>query len=468
MDGFGRGDVIIYQGRQREESIVLFWASILRGGIFVPLDDGWPDYLVRRVASGLNPRAVVAASHRGALYRDISPAARHISLMSDQGASEDPSAWAPWLAAASGPSSLDEPPETSPQDAAAYLFTSGSTDVPKAVVLSRGALATGAQLTVNSFKWQAGERLVNLPEPHTMSGLRNGFIAAPLAGVSLQMLSPQSKSSVFGLLDELAENGCQRLVAGPLLIRQLSMLADRVNPDALSALKSIYCTGAALNPSAVEAFFARFAIPVINYYGLTETGGICVSQAVDGWSPNDRSLGVAAGAELRVVDGDGPPAKSGVGELQVRSGQLMTGYLGDPVRTAARFVDGWLKTGDRVRLDEDGRCYLVGRLDGFLKGLSTDRIAPEEIEAVLEEHYEVAEAAVLGVKADDDVERVAALVVLRQPSGGTPSVGELAAFVRDRLGAARTPTRIQIVERLPRRDSGKIIRSELAALLHDT
>jgi acyl-coenzyme A synthetase/AMP-(fatty) acid ligase len=459
------GDAVLYQGPQGVEAFALFWASMARGAVFAPLDREWPDYLVRRAASGLSPRLTVSSPERAALYKALYPQARHVSLAPDCRTGE--SEWDRWLAEADGATQHPPPAPIDERAAAAYLFTSGSTGVPKAVVLSRSALVQGGRLTVESFSWRAGEILVNAPEPHTMSGLRNGFVAAPLAGVRLHVPAQSARANVFALLEALGEARCERFVTSPVFIRQLAMLGERVEPEALKDLKAIYCTGAALNWSDVEAVHARFRIPVVNYYGLTETGGICISQRVASWRPDDRSIGVAAGAELRVVDDDGQASGAGVGELQVRSPQLMSEYLGDPERTAARLADGWLRTGDRVRIDPDGRCFLLGRIDGFLKSASTDRIAPEEIEAVLEEHPSVAEAAVLGLRDEQDVERIVALVATR-PETEDLSILELASYVRERLGPARTPTQIQFVERLPRQGSGKIIRTELRRLLRDT
>jgi acyl-coenzyme A synthetase/AMP-(fatty) acid ligase len=154
-----------------------------------------------------------------------------------------------------------------------------------------------------------------------------------------------------------------------------------------------------------------------------------------------------------------------VGELQVRSPQLMSAYRGDPDATAARFADGWLRTGDLARIEADGRVFLIGRGDGFIKTASTDRVAPEEVEGALEEHPDVAEAAVLGVGTGQDHERIAALVVLRSGQGSDEVALALADFVRDRLGPARTPSQVVFVVGLPRRDTGKIIRGELQGVL---
>ncbi len=465
--GVGVGETVLFHAGQREEALVLFWAAMARGAIFAPLDETWPDYIVERAAGGLSPRIVVCDAARRGLYGRLFPEAIRVTFPSED---HDPSSadapdWADWI----GDDGGDAPPLSvlPPSAPAAYLFTSGSTGTPKAVVLSRGALAHGARLTLETFEWAPGERLVNLPEPHTMSGLRNGLVAAALGGLHWIPFGASQRPNLFALLDALETARAERLVIGPALVRQLAMLGDRVDRRVLAATKAIYCTGAMLSPLAADEFHAHFGVPIVNYYGLTETGGICVSQRLAGWRAGDRSIGTAAGAELRVAPEQGEPTPLGLGELQVRSPQLMSGYRDDPERTADRFDNGWLRTGDLARIDADGRVYLVGRSEGFIKTASTDRVAPEEVEMLLEEHPGVAEAAVLGVKTAQDYERIVALVVLRDPQGGGVSEIELAEFVSSRLGAARTPSQVCFVPRLPRRDTGKIVRNELQELLDE-
>jgi acyl-coenzyme A synthetase/AMP-(fatty) acid ligase len=155
---------------------------------------------------------------------------------------------------------------------------------------------------------------------------------------------------------------------------------------------------------------------------------------------------------------DGEEAAPGeVGELQIRSPQLMSGYFGDAAATAARFDGPWLRTGDLARRSSDGRIELVGRADHFIKTAATERVHPEEVEVALEQHPGVAEVAVCGAANDQGQERICALVVLRE-GVPTPLPRQLAAFVADRIGAARAPRDIRYADRLPRSGGGKLLR----------
>ncbi len=443
--GIRAGGVVLFKAQQSGEALPLFWGCMALGAIFAPIDWQWPDYLVEKAAGSLKPAAIVTPAAELAGLAALFPGARAIAL-------EDVAGWRCDGGTLPGPHDPGLP--------AAYLFTSGSTGTPKAVVLSRGALAHGAAVTLSSFGWRAGERLLNLPELHTMSGLRNALVAAPIGGLAWLASPPAERGNIFALVDLIRTSGCDHLVSGPALIKQLLLVAERVEPGSLDRLQAIYCTGAALNPAAVEAFHSRFGIPIINYYGLTETGGICISQSRDGWTAQDRSLGRAVGCTARLV----PDADEG--ELQIRSPQLMSGYLADPERSQARFDGEWLRTGDVMRRDSDGNFHLLGRAELFIKTASTERVHPEEIEAVLEAHPDVLEAAVCGRADADQSERLVALVVLRAPEAAPAGLdARLARFVGERLGAARRPGEILFVEALPRLPGGKLARSALKDLL---
>ena len=438
------GDNVLVQIPQCIEATSIFWRCMEAGAVFVPIDRSWPDYLIERATAGISPRAIVTTKQRSDALERIFPGAM---LLEMEGAAEK--------LTGSGD------PQPGPQSDAVYLFTSGSTGVPKAVVHSRASLAHSAALALEIFGWRQGERLLNLAELHTMSGLRNSLIAAPMGGVDWLPFAALDQANFFDLIEVVHNSGCEHVVAGPAFVRQLGSFGDRIEKDRFSRVKAIYSTGAHLPADAAQAVFERFGLPVINYYGLTETGGICLSQRREDWTPHDTSLGRPVGCEARLIGMNG--AETNEGELQVKSSQLMTAYLNDPEATAHRFDHGWLKTGDVMSRDEDGNFHLRGRADLFIKTRSTDRVHPEEIETVLELHPAVAEAGVVGVENPSGGEHLVVLAAIR--GGGTVTPVALADFVVERLGPSRKPTEVRLVASLPRLASGKLNRPELRALL---
>jgi acyl-coenzyme A synthetase/AMP-(fatty) acid ligase len=419
---------------------------------FVPVDSGWPAYLLEKACAKASPAfamvddALLPAWQGLSCPHGVMPLSIVNARLSDDSGFEE---------CASPDLHADTP--------AVYLFTSGSTGDPKAVVLSHAALARSARLVVDTFDWRPGERLLNLADPHTMSGLRNAFVAAPLAGMAWVCAPKQQRDNTFALLGCIERTQPQRMVAAPVLLRHVSLLGDRVADAVFATTKAVYCTGTDLNADDVRSFHARFGIPVVNYYGLTETVGLCVSQDVRDWSPEDASIGRPVGCQARAVDADGSDVAQGdIGELQILLEHPMSGYLHDAVATAAMFDGRWLRTGDLVRRDDHGCIRIVGRSGDFIKTLGTEKIQPQEIEALLEQYQGVAEAAVFGWADPAGGERIAALI--RADAGAAAESladSRLAAFVRDRLGASRVPTIFRRVAAIPRSANGKILRKQL-------
>ncbi len=452
--GVGAGDAILFHGDQGLPALAMFWACVMEAAIFVPVDVGWPPYLLAKVVALTKPVLAVVDDELLPVWQAVA-------------------ANTPLLAVSGLPMALDALTASRPNVArdgvtpeapAAYLFTSGSSGEPKAVVLSHAALARSARLAVDTFGWQAGERLLNLADPHTMSGLRNAFVVAPLAGMTWVCVPKKERGNTFALLDVVERAQAQRMVSAPVLLRHVNLVGARMPDTVFASMKALYCTGTDLNTDEVRRFHSRFGIPVVNYYGLTETVGLCLAQDVHHWSADDASVGRPVGCKVRIIDDEGREvAQGGVGELQVLLEHPMSGYLHDAEATAAMFDGAWLRTGDLVRSDREGRVFIVGRRGNFIKTLGTDKVQPQEIEAVLEDCPGVAEAAVFGWADPAGGERIAALVVATE--GASLADGDLARFVQDRLGAARVPAIFRHVAVIPRSANGKILRKQLGEFI---
>jgi long-chain acyl-CoA synthetase len=165
------------------------------------------------------------------------------------------------------------------------------------------------------------------------------------------------------------------------------------------------------------------------------------------------------GVEMRVVDADGADVPPGeVGEIAIRGHNVMKGYWGKPEATAEAIPDGWFRTGDLARVDEDGYFYIVDRKkEMIIRG--GYNVYPREIEEVLYEHPAVAEAAVVGIPDDSLGEEVAAAVALKPGASATPE--ELQAFVKERVAAYKYPRHVWLEAELPKGPTGKILRREV-------
>jgi long-chain acyl-CoA synthetase len=214
--------------------------------------------------------------------------------------------------------------------------------------------------------------------------------------------------------------------------------------------------GAAMPVELMRAFEERFGCRVLEGYGLSETSPVASFNRRDR-ERKPGSIGLPVdGVEMRVVDDDGAEVAVGeVGEIAIRGHNVMKGYWRRPDATAEVLdADGWLRTGDLGRVDEDGYFFVVDRKKQLvIRG--GYNVYPREIEEVLHQHPDVREAAVIGIPHEELGEEVAAAVALRD--GARTSAEEVRAFVKERVAAYKYPRVVWLVDELPKGPTGKIL-----------
>jgi len=210
----------------------------------------------------------------------------------------------------------------------------------------------------------------------------------------------------------------------------------------------------------MRAFEERFGCQILEGYGLSETSPVASFNRRDR-ERKPGSIGLPlAGIEMRVVGADGAEVPRGeVGEIAIRGHNVMKGYWNRPEATAEVLdEEGWFRTGDIGRVDEDGYFFIVDRKKELvIRG--GYNVYPREVEEVLYEHPAVREVAVIGVPHDDLGEEVAAAIALK--AGAQATAGELRAFVKDRVAAYKYPRVVWLVDELPKGPTGKILKREI-------
>jgi long-chain acyl-CoA synthetase len=237
-----------------------------------------------------------------------------------------------------------------------------------------------------------------------------------------------------------------------------ALLAHPEDTDT-SSLRLCVSGGASLPVPVLHGFEKRFDCAVLEGFGMSECSPVVSFNHPDR-PRKPGSVGTPVeGVEVRVLAPDGTPVPRGeTGELAVRGHNVMKGYWNRPDATAETVSDGWLRTGDLVREDEDGYLFVVDRKkDMIIRG--GYNIYPREIEEVLYEHPDVLEAAVLGIPHDTLGEDVAVAVVLRPGAEQRPD--ELRRFVKDRVAPYKYPRHIHYLDTLPKGPSGKILKREI-------
>jgi len=218
-----------------------------------------------------------------------------------------------------------------------------------------------------------------------------------------------------------------------------------------------------LSPDVQSTFEKKFGIVIIETMGLTETAAQILSNPLPPGIRKIGSPGVAYGNEVRIGDQSQIEVPRGTeGEVLVRGSNVMQLYLKNEDATSEAITpEGWLRTGDLGRMDEDGYVYITGRLkELIIKG--GENIAPREIDEALHSHADVVEAAAFARKCDQYGERVEAAVMTSEGSKVTEA--DLIKLCQEKLGAFKTPDRIYFLPELPKGPSGKIQRIKLAEL----
>ena len=352
--------------------------------------------------------------------------------------------------------------EGSPDDVSDVIFTSGTTGLPKGVMLRHGASLRGYELFAERFGLTEGDRyLIPTPFFHCF-GYKAGWMVSLMAGVTAYPMAVFQADRVMELIEG---ERITHMPGPPTMFTAMLDHPDRVHRD-LSSVRHGMIGATSIPASLVHRVRDELGIAaILSAYGLTENHALATLT----W-PDDAAEVMATTTgrplpevEIRLVDDDGqevPPGEPG--EITLRSPYLMSGYYADEEATARVVVDGWLHTGDVGLLGADGRLRITDRKkDMFIVG--GFNVAPAEVEKVLLEVEGVTQVAVVGIPDDYFGEVGAAFVVLREGASVTPE--QIIAFAREHLANFKVPRRVEIVDELPMNPTGKVVKGELRARL---
>jgi long-chain acyl-CoA synthetase len=346
--------------------------------------------------------------------------------------------------------------ERAGDDDAVILYTSGTTGRPKGAQLTHAGLARNARLTaVTLLDTGPGDVVMGcLPLFHVF-GLTCALNATIIGGGLLTLLPRFDPAAA---LEIIGRDKVTIFEGVPTMYAAMLHHPARAQADA-SSLRVCISGGSAMPVEIMREFERAFGCIILEGYGLSETSPVA-SFNHPGMVRKPGSIGTPVeGVEMRVVDDAGAELQPGeIGEIVIRGHNVMKGYLGNPAATAEAITDGWFRTGDLARVDDDGYFYIVDRKkDLVIRG--GYNVYPREVEEVLYEHPAVAEAAVIGIPDRDLGEEVGAAVKLKP--GADATAAKLRSFVRDRVAPHKYPRYLWLVEDLPKGPTGKILRREV-------
>ncbi|MDA2891811.1 long-chain-fatty-acid--CoA ligase [Mycolicibacterium sp. BiH015] len=346
---------------------------------------------------------------------------------------------------------------TGPDDLVMLMYTSGTTGLPKGVMLSNTNFLCKTGGVAGPWKFDAESvSLAVMPLFH-MAGF--GWALAGLwqgaTTVVLREVDPHA------ILEAITRHGITNMLLVPAVIQFLLDTPGLDDVD-FSGLRVIVYGASPISDDVLVRGMRRFGGIFAQVYGMTETtGSITQLDGADHVPELLRSCGKPyPWVLIRIVDGSGADAPSGiVGEVCTKSDQNMLGYWNNPDATAATLTpDGWLKTGDAGYLDAEGYLYLHDRLKDMIVS-GGENVYPAEVENVLMTHPDVADVAVIGVPDGRWGEAVKAVVVAAR--GTAPTEAALISFARSRLAGFKLPKSVDFVDALPRNPSGKILKRTL-------
>jgi len=439
-----KGDRIAYLGKNSDHSIELALGAARAGVVFVPI--------IWRLAAP-EVAHILADSHAAALF--VEPA---FAAIGDAAAarglavrSMDEASYRAFRDAASA-----TPPAVvvDEHDIVLQLYTSGTTGLPKGVMLSHAnGIRQRANMIAAGIDWLLAD-----PGDTTIIAMPYGHIGG--VGVVLGAINSGQELIVH------AEHRVRRLFLVPAAIGIMLQHPKAADAD-FSSIETLSYGASPIPLPLLQQALARIGCGFVQVYGMTETWGAVVALPPEDHLPGREHKMTAAGkalpgVELRIIDAAGhmlPPHT--IGEVAIRSPNNTPGYWNKPEETARTLIgDGWLRTGDAGMLDAEGYLYIQDRIkDMIITG--AENVYPAEVESAIYGHPAVADVAVIGVPDAKWGEAVKAIVVLKP--GEQADADAIIAHARARIAGFKCPKSVDFVAALPRNPAGKILRRELRA-----
>jgi long-chain acyl-CoA synthetase len=348
--------------------------------------------------------------------------------------------------------------DRSDDDTAVILYTSGTTGKPKGAELTHANLRSNVEVTATTLAQATEEDVVlgALPLFHSF-GQTCGLNTTVHAGGCLTLIPRFDPVKAL----EIVQRDRVTIFQGVPTMYSAILQAEGRDQYDVSCLRLCISGGSAMPVEVMRQFEEEFDCKILEGYGLSETSPVASFNHPDR-ERKPGSIGTPVeGVEMKVVDDDGKDVEQGeVGEIAIRGHNVMKGYWNRPDATSESIRDGWFRTGDMAKVDDEGYFFIVDRKkELIIRG--GYNVYPREIEEVLYEHPAVAEAAVVGVPHDDLGEEVGAAVVVKE--GEDVDADTLKEYCKENVAAYKYPRQIWFPDELPKGPTGKILKREIEA-----
>jgi acyl-CoA synthetase (AMP-forming)/AMP-acid ligase II len=343
------------------------------------------------------------------------------------------------------------------RDTALVLHTSGTTARPKLVPLTHAIICISARNTHSALGLVNTDRCLNVMPLFHVHGLVGALLASLSAGASIVCTPGFDPLRFFDWMKAFRPTW---YTAVPTMHQAILARTayERASLEQHS-LRFIRSGSASLPPQVLTALEETFSVPVIEYYGMTEAASQICSNPMPPGKRKPGSVGLPAGPEVAIMGGAGNllPAECR-GEIVIRGANVTPGFENNPNANEEVFNNGWFRTGDEGRLDEDGYLFITGRVKEIINR-GGEKVSPCEVDEVLLAHPDVAEAATFAVPHSRLGEDMAAVVVLRTSAAATEQ--EIRHYAFSRLADYKVPSQVVFVDRIPKGPTGKLQRIAL-------
>ena len=446
--GLPKDSRIAVQVEKSPEALMLYLATIRAGYVYLPLNTAYRAAEIEYFIENAEPAVVVCSPQNFGWVSQIAfrCGTKHVFTLGDDRQGSLLSR------AALQPNSFDTV-EKQADDLAAILYTSGTTGRSKGAMLTHDNLASNAKVLQDYWHWQQGDVLLHALPLFHVHGLFVASHGALLNGSKMIFLPKFDAAEVMRHLP-------RSTVFMGVPTYYVRLLAEAsFGKEACAGMRLFVSGSAPLLTETFNEFVRRTGHTILERYGMSETT-MLVSNPYDGARIGGTVGLPLPGVSVRVVKSDGTPCNAGeVGDIQVKGPNVFKGYWRMPEKTAEEFTaDGYFKTGDVGRFDENGYLSIVGRSKDLIISGGYN-VYPKEIESFIDEMDGVVESAVVGVPHPDFGEAVTAVVV--QKPGVALSEAEVIGSLKSKIANFKVPKRVFFVPELPRNTMGKVQKNVL-------
>lgn len=436
---YSNGDSIAIISEPHLESIVLFWAAMLNGIIIVPINKNWNNETIQCIFEEVKPAIMFVSESNKSIISSLEPV-EHVIFDSELSEANDHVYFSTWLEQSeeyNETKSISAGSEISPSNIAAILYTSGSTGHPKGVQLDHQALYWSGRNMSSHFNWHSDDVYFCIGGMEFMSGLRNITTSPAHAGCSIYIPDPTSISSLVKIAEELSQSGSTIIATNPHFLTGLVSLEHHLSLD---NVRLVLCTGNLLTQSLRKKLFEAYHLPVFNYYGHTETAGICVAQSTsDELDRIESSIGKAVNAIVQIVDENDQILRDGqIGQIRIFSPSLTCGYLN---HSKSAFKNGWYYTADLGCINDTGDIEFMGREREIVKTPNEQTIYLAVFEQCLA-NLSWIKNSIAQSHHNDDLERLVLFVETHSGMAPKNPNNHIIQLIREQITIEAIPTTI--------------------------